>query len=158
MLLLLPLLLFLLVALPQAGADWTKLEFQTGYDAHGPCPATVGSVDYPQADCAAPGSFTPVEGQKGQFRSAECSASVWGLELRGFVQCLSRQVKCWVTAGTVFAKLPPQCNPGVAMMTSSFAGGDASSKKGTGEDCPGSVINIAADGSMSLVQAQPEGC
>lgn len=68
-----------------ASSGWAKLQFQTadgGFDVHGPCPAHIGAVSYPEADCAAAGTFVPVEGQEGQFRHAECRRSFWGLELR----------------------------------------------------------------------------
>jgi hypothetical protein len=61
------------------------------------------------------------------------------------VQCLSGQIRCWTTAGTVFATLPPECHGGTA--TTSLSGGDGGTQ---GNQCPGSVIIVAADGSMSL--------
>jgi hypothetical protein len=131
-----------------------------GFDAHGPCPAKIGSTQYAESDCAAAwrGKTSTDTKGTGKFRSAECSASYWGLELRGFVQCHSYQVKCWDTAGTVFAKLPPECNPSswAGATTSSFAGGDGGNSKTA--DCPGSIVNIGADGSMSLATAQHSGC
>lgn len=155
-LLLLPALLLTLLQQPRGtAAAWTKLQFETadgGFDAHGPCPAKVGAVSYPKEDCVSPPMT--VGSDVGLFRPPECSASLFGLSLRGFAQCHSHVVACWATAGTVFAKLPPECNPGAAV-TTSWAGGDGGA---TVVDCPGSVINIAADGSLSLATAQPSGC
>jgi hypothetical protein len=155
--LLLPALLLTLLQQPgSTAATWTKLQFETadgGFDAHGPCPAKVGAVSYPKEDCVSPP--VTVGSDVGLFRPPECSASLFGgLSLRGFAQCHSHVVTCWATAGTVFAKLPPECNPGAAA-TTSWAGGDGGA---TVADCPGSVVNIAADGSLSLATAQPSGC
>lgn len=62
-----------------------------------------------------------------------------------------RQVKCWTQPGVVFGKLPPE-----------FASGNAGTKSRAkaysnipGQVCLGSVISIAAVGSMSVAVGQP---
>jgi hypothetical protein len=144
--------LALLAALPLAAAPWSPVAFEMrpdeGYDSHGPCPATIGTIKYTETDCV-----QPKKGDGGEFLPAACSAGMGGLSFQGFAQCFSSRTTCWSTAGIMFGKLPPECNVGA--VTTSHASFEANSG---GVVCPGSPIIIAADGSMTLATVQPTGC
>lgn len=137
---------------PLVAGSWSALTFENvpsqGFDTHGPCPAVVGGVTYTDADCV-----QPKKGDIGEYLPPECSAGMGGLSFHGFAQCFSSVTSCWSTAGTVFAKLPQECN--VGEITTSIARFEAN---GGGVVCPGSAIVIADDGSMVLATAQPLGC
>lgn len=140
------------ILVPLVAGPWSGLTFENvpsqGFDTHGPCPSVVGGITYTDADCV-----QPKKGDNGEYLPPECSAAMGGLSFHGFAQCFSSVTSCWSTAGTVFAKLPQDCN--VGEITTSIARFEAN---GGGVVCPGSAIVIAADGSMALATAQPLGC
>ena len=133
-------------------ACWSDVSFTSPtHDTHGPCPAKVGLISYAGDDCS---KTDKGEDGHGLFRAAQCASSLGRVSLQGFAQCLSHDIKCWQTSGTAFAKLPSECNLGNVVVTSHAVVDSADPKV----ECPGSPINIAADGTLSLQIAQPVGC